>query len=60
MNDIVIYNLMGMKHILDLMESLFSLGFIKHVDYKFQRKGEILKVSKRALTLMKAKGVGTL
>jgi GAG-pre-integrase domain len=59
-HDDIIRTLMGIRHILDLTKNLISLGFLEDADYKFQSDGEVLKVLKCALTLMKAKKIDTL
>jgi GAG-pre-integrase domain len=59
-HDGIIRTLMGIRHILDLTKNLISLGFLEDADYKFQSDGEVLKVLKCALTLMKAKKIDTL
>jgi hypothetical protein len=60
MHDGIIRTLMGVRHIPDLTKNLISLGSLEDVGCKFQSDGGVLKVLKRALTLMKAKKVGTL
>jgi GAG-pre-integrase domain len=60
MHNYIIRILTDVRHILDLTKNLISLGSLEDADYKFQSDGEVLKVLKCALTLMKAKKVGTL
>lgn len=60
MHDRVICILVDIKHIIDLTKNLISLGALEDVGCKFQIEGGVLQVSKRPVTLMKAKSVGTL
>ena len=60
MHDGIIRTLTGVRHIPDLTKNLISLGSLEDVGCQFQSEGGVFKVSKGALTLMKAKKVGTL
>jgi hypothetical protein len=55
-----IRRLTGVRHIPDLKKNLISLGSLEEKGCKFQSEGGVLRVSIGALTVMKAKRVGTL
>jgi len=50
-----IRKLMGVRHIPNLSKNLISLGFLEEKGCKFQSDGGVLRVSKRALTIMRGK-----
>ena len=55
-----IRRLTGVRHILDLSKNLISLRSLEEKGCKFQSDGEVLRVSKGALTIMRGKRVGNL
>ena len=55
-----IRTLTGVKHIPDLKKNLISLGSLEERGCKFRSEGGVMRVSIGALTIMKAKRIGTL
>lgn len=49
-----IRRLTGVRHILDLTKNLISLGSLEEKRCKFQSEGGVLRVSKGAVTIMRA------
>ena len=60
MFDGVVRVLSNVRHILDLRKNLISLGVLEDLGYSYTSKGEIMKITKGALMVMKGQKVSTL
>ncbi|OIT26310.1 hypothetical protein A4A49_62299, partial [Nicotiana attenuata] len=59
-HDDVVRALADVKHVPDLKKNLISLGTLESLGCKYTGEGGVLKVSHRALVIMKARRSGTL
>jgi len=53
MFDGIVKTLCNVRRILDLRKNLISLGILDHKKFSFKFEGEVLKVSKSVMTVMK-------
>ena len=51
--DGVVRVLSNVRHVLDLRKKLISLGILDDLGYSYSSKGEIMKITKGALMVMK-------
>ena len=57
MHDGIVRTLSNVRHVPDLKKNLISLGTLDSNGYKFSTEGEVLRVSKDSLVVMKGKKV---